>query len=96
MAARFRMKPVEVDAVQFDGTSFTADSIVRWIIDGDGTAWTITIGTPERIVVVIDTLEGRMQASEGDWVIRGVQGEHYPCPSDAFTATFDRVEWSEP
>ena len=91
MAARFRKKPVEVEAVQFDGTSFTADSIVRWIIDGGGTAWTITIGAPERIVVIIETLEGRMQAGADDWVIRGVKGEHYPCRNDIFRSTYDPV-----
>ena len=90
-AARFRKKPVEIEAVQFDGTSFTAESIIRWIIDGGGTAWTITIGSPERIVIIIETLEGRMQASGDDWVIRGVASEHYPCKNDIFAATYDSV-----
>ena len=91
MTARFRKKPVEVEAVQFDGTSFTAESIIRWIIDGGGTAWTITIGSPERIVIIIETLEGRMQAGDTDWIVRGVKSEHNPCKNDIFEATYDPV-----
>ena len=90
MTARFRKKPVEVEAVQFDGTSFTAESIIRWIIDGGGTAWTITIGSPERIVIIIETLEGRMQAGDTDWIVRGVKGD-YPCKAEIFAATYDSV-----
>ena len=89
-AARFRKKPVEIEAVQFDGTSFTAESIIRWIIDGGGTAWTITIGSPERIVIIIETLEGRMQAGDTDWIVRGVKGD-YPCKPEIFAATYDSV-----
>lgn len=40
-------------------------------------------------VLAIDTLEGTMKASSGDWVIRGVQGEHYPCKPDIFEATYE-------
>ena len=39
--------------------------------------------------IVIDTLEGAMKASPGDWIIRGVSGEHYPCKPDIFAATYD-------
>lgn len=39
----------------------------------------------------IETLEGRMFASMGDWIIRGVNGEHYPCKPDIFEKTYDAV-----
>lgn len=42
--------------------------------------------------IAIDTLEGTMRASEGDWIIRGVQGEHYPCKPEIFWATYDIVD----
>lgn len=41
--------------------------------------------------ISIDTLEGRMRADIGDWVIKGVKGELYPCKPDIFTATYDPV-----
>lgn len=42
--------------------------------------------------LLIATLEGVMQAKPGDWVIRGVQGEFYPCRDDIFRATYEAVE----
>ena len=39
--------------------------------------------------LTIETLEGRMAASPGDWVIRGVQGEFYPCRGDIFSLTYE-------
>ena len=41
--------------------------------------------------VLIDTLEGTMRANPGDWIIRGVKGEFYPCKSDIFEATYEAV-----
>ena len=46
-------------------------------------------GIPEYIA--IDTLEGTMKASVGDWIIKGVQGEFYPCKPDIFDATYERI-----
>jgi hypothetical protein len=42
--------------------------------------------------ITIETLEGSMHASPGDWIIRGVQGEFYPCKPDIFTATYEAVD----
>lgn len=41
--------------------------------------------------IYIPTLEGEMRADPGDWIIKGVQGEFYPCKSDIFEATYERV-----
>ena len=48
-------------------------------------------------VIYVDTLEGRMFANEGDYIIRGVKGEVYPCKPDIFEASYDLVEerWQE-
>jgi len=43
-------------------------------------------------IVSIETLEGTMWASAGDWIIKGVQGEFYPCKPDIFDATYEREE----
>ena len=45
--------------------------------------------TDERPAIAIDTLEGTITASPGDWIIRGVQGEFYPCKPDIFDATYE-------
>lgn len=50
-------------------------------------------GDPEHLA--IDTMEGTMRADVGDWIIRGVQGEHYPCKPDIFEATYDEVSNAE-
>lgn len=43
----------------------------------------------------IETLEGRMHASPGDWIITGVNGEQYPCKPDVFEKTYESVEDEE-
>lgn len=47
---------------------------------------------PENGCIVIRTLEGDMQVSVNDWIIRGVQGELYPCKPDIFAATYETLE----
>jgi hypothetical protein len=78
---RYRKKPVEIEARQFDGQKPSADAILAWM--GSGKAWSG--------VLVIETLEGDMVASPGDWIIKGVKGEFYPCKPDIFAATYDEV-----
>lgn len=40
----------------------------------------------------INTLEGRMEVSDGDWIIKGVKGEFYPCKPDIFAMSYDEVK----
>ena len=81
---RFVKKPVEIEAVQWDGDNwvevreFTGDRAERRSDPRIGT-------------LHIQTLEGVMEARRGDWIIRGVQGEYYPCKPDIFEATYDKV-----
>jgi hypothetical protein len=88
-STRFRKKPVEVEAMRFttnnENGSPTMDGIINWINQGrDGYgAW--HNGTD----IFIKTLEGEMRATVGDWIIRGVQGEFYPCKPDIFDATYE-------
>lgn len=44
---------------------------------------------------VVDTLEGEMRVSPGDWIITGVKGERYPCKPDVFVATYEPAEEDE-
>tara|TARA_B100001105_G_scaffold124157_1_gene99518 strand:- start:2822 stop:3130 length:309 start_codon:yes stop_codon:yes gene_type:complete len=93
-------KPVTVEAIQFVevsrtqrkfGVSIETNSreVAKFI--GKPTRFhTIPDGTPQgKIVAVIETLEGEMHADIGDYIIKGVQGEFYPCKPDVFELTYD-------
>jgi hypothetical protein len=84
---RFRKKPVVIEAVQYDGTAKSRDEIYLWTDLDDVPADGGVDGRP----IVISTLEGDMTAQAGDWIIRGVHGEFYPCKPDIFAATYEEV-----
>lgn len=86
--SKFRKKPVVIEARHYDGTEECAYKLIDWIdqAGGDG------VLDPDDNAVCIKTLEGVMAASPGDWIIRGVQGEYYPCKPDIFEATYEAVE----
>ena len=88
--AKFRKKPVVVEAVQWDGLGFSAD-MPMWLQEArvDGRVFR---DPPGSYCLAIMTLEGKMSASEGDWIIRGVAGELYPCKPDIFEATYEAVD----
>ena len=79
---RFRKKPVVIEAVQLTHHSLNA---VERFVGGD-------LGLDSSGGVVIATLEGAMHASIGDWIIRGVKGEFYPCKPDIFEAKYDAAD----
>lgn len=78
----YRKKPVVINAVRWMGTNIDE---VRALIGSN-----VVIENLDDSLT-IPTLEGDMLARKGDWVIRGVQGEVYPCKHDIFEATYDRV-----
>src|SRR3954469_14238919 len=80
--AKYRKKPVVIEAVQFRG-QFTKE-IGDFLV---GT--TIKSGCCGQLD--IKTLEGWHHVSIGDWIIRGVKGDHYPCKPDIFAATYEPV-----
>ena len=80
--AKFRKKPVVIEAWRIG--SF--DPKPEWLADaaniyGSGVDY-----------LEIETLEGKMRGNRGDWIIRGVKGELYPCKPDIFAATYEAVE----
>jgi hypothetical protein len=85
---KYRKKPVVIEARQL--TWDEADAIAAWcggrIVDrgsiAHGGIW---------VDLSIQTLEGEMTARLGDYVIRGIKGEFYPCKSDIFEATYEAV-----
>jgi hypothetical protein len=96
---KFRKKPVEIDAMQWDGAPENAGLIIDWMLANGTTATFACTDTDQRTecdadtphVIKIKTLEGTMAASVGDWIIRGIQGEFYPCKPDIFEATYEPV-----
>ena len=95
---KYRKKPVVIEAVQWDGTEIGAKRILAWVkgdwSDYEGGRY-IPGDSSEPPELQISTLEdGRSGvathvASPGDWIIKGVKGEFYPCKPDIFAATYD-------
>lgn len=92
--ARFRKKPVVVEAIRwtgenlFDVLAFTgkSDRFDEWFPTLD--AYQEHVRSDNNVFKVF-TLEGVMRASVGDWIIRGVKGEVYPCKPDIFVETYE-------
>jgi hypothetical protein len=88
--AKFRKKPVVIDAYRFDGTWQSVRSLnpgPNQILFVDR----VRHGGYTTNQLDVRTLEGTMTANEGDWIIRGVKGEFYPCRPDIFAATYEAV-----
>lgn len=86
---KYRKKPVVIDAIQVPPVGQRDNGFMEFLacdrevnIDGDGN-------------ISIKTLEGTMQANVGDWLIKGVQGEMYPCKPDIFEATYELADAAE-
>lgn len=94
--AKFRKKPVVIEAVQWTGVD--VDEVMPFFGDmtklpSDGIHIEPGVGhTPATGELYIPTLEGVMSASPGDWIIKGVKGEFYPCKPDIFAATYEPMD----
>ena len=91
---KFRKKPVDVEAMHFTkgqspGVGY---EIAAWCGGRFNTDVKPSDHTDVRYSISIPTLEGVMTADEGDWIIRGVQGEFYPCKPDIFAATYEPTQ----
>lgn len=86
----YRKKPVVIEAVQFLGFDNTNNFSERpeWLIKAIYKDETVKLfGEPNELT--IETLEGPIYADIGDYIIRGIQGEIYPCKPDIFEVTYD-------
>jgi hypothetical protein len=93
---RYRKKPVEIEASRLRPDGSNAAALAEWC--GGRVRNALAKATdPDSLTryVDIETLEGTMTASPGDYVIRGVQGEFYPCKPDIFAATYDSIDNTE-
>lgn len=91
---KYRKKPVVIEAIQWNGLNleevkaFVGESLIYDIID---TAWQVGKGAPH-VNMKIKTLDGDMRANKGDFIIKGVNGEFYPCEPDIFEKTYELAE----
>ncbi len=102
---KFRKKPVVVEAKEFAGDTAKLHQVYLWIeenTEGSFEPMAVIEGRkpcpasgvsidPRDGRLMIATLEGFHHANIGDWIIRGVQGEFYPCKPDIFAATYEQV-----
>ena len=79
---KYRKKPVVIEAVQWTGEN------IKEVLDFMN--WR-NAAHDDEIGLMIHTLEGNHYASPGDWIIKGVQGEFYPCKPDIFEKTYEKV-----
>ncbi len=78
---KYKKKPVVIEAIQWNGSNYKdiKDFCKKAVID-------------QNLTLVIETLEGDHYAKEGDYIIKGVNGEFYPCKPDIFEKTYEEVE----
>ncbi len=81
--SKYRKKPVVIDAVRWDGV--LTPELIDLTADIE-----FSYDTNDRMF--IPTLEGEMRADKGDWIIKGVKGEIYPCKPDIFAATYEPAD----
>lgn len=92
---KYRKKPVVIEAKQFNGDNWA--EIISWVHQGLHPASQSIIVRAADNVLAVRTLEDRSgqfshYATQGDWIIKGVKGEFYPCKPDIFEATYEPAE----
>jgi hypothetical protein len=86
--AKYRKKPVVIEAIKWKGHNWNEICDFLGVPEnGHG-----HIESVENMQVIIQTLEGDMKADQGDFIIKGVNGEFYPCKPDIFHKTYEKVE----
>lgn len=92
---KYRKKPVVIEAVQWNG--YNLEEIMNFIdsefkYNKDNTYYYTDKFLYSDNELTIRTLEGLMKASIGDYIIKGINGEYYPCKPDIFEKTYEKVE----
>lgn len=80
--SRYRKKPLEIEAIKWSGENIEEVlDFMKWR----------NAGHDKRVGLEIHTLEGTIKASIGDFIIKGIHGEYYPCKPDIFSKTYDVI-----
>ena len=85
-AKKYTKKPVQIEALLYTGGTESALEVMKWMSDGHQ-----DVEVRDEDKIIIETLEGDITASPGDYIIKGVHGEFYPCKPDIFSLTYDEV-----
>lgn len=85
---KYRKKPVVIEAIQYQREE-NIHAVMDFFGDGNGRE---LLFDAQKNEYFIRTLEGDMYLTKGDWIIRGVKGEYYPCKPDIFAQTYEPVE----
>jgi len=85
---KYQKKPVVIDAIQFLDEAQRICEISNFA----GDIIRVDYADPNNPVLKIDTLEGTMTAKIGDYIIKGVKGEFYPCKPDIFEQTYEEYK----
>lgn len=83
----YRKKPVVIEAFKVG-----VDTFPKWFIDSGNAEFYKDHSQDLNWHLIIKTLEGDMRADIGDWIIKGVKNEIYPCKNDVFEMTYEKVE----
>lgn len=87
---RYRKKPIEIEAIKFEYTVDGLEELLKFVDTQPVSYWKER--HPDALgKATIATLEGVMVAKEGDYIIKGVNGEFYPCKADIFEKTYEEV-----
>jgi len=89
--AKYRKKPVVIDAVQFLGSEISAE-LMNLIDNSEQRKVVFKSRGMDAEHLIIETLEGFHRADINDWIIRGVKDELYPCKPDIFELTYEKVD----
>lgn len=85
----YKKKPIIIEAIKWTGhadSTIRVSNFVGQELELTGSVWT------NDAVLIIPTLEGNMNASMGDYIIKGIKGEFYPCKPDVFVETYEPVD----
>ena len=93
---KFRKKPVVIEAMQWDGTEQGCQTLKAAFPELETLGKCRNTHQPEVMHWRIGTLEGGHVVSPGDWIIKGVKGEHYPCKPDIFALTYEAAALALP
>ena len=88
---KYRKKPVVIEAIRWDGENL--DEVMNFC-NGDASYELMARGSSELVIATLEDGESiaRHEASEGDFIIKGVSGEFYPCKPDIFDKTYEAAE----
>lgn len=83
---RYRKRPLEIEAILWTG--FNLEPVAEFLGETPEFTWDVNGSRG----IMLQTLEGKIVASQGDYIIRGIKGELYPCKPDIFESTYEAVD----